>query len=337
MNEPTVQLAAIGTGGIWNAHAKNLAALGGNRVVAVCDVSDENRSRAAAAAGARAYASIEEMFRQEESLDAAIVCTPPTVRRQVVEIAARHGVPLFLEKPPAFALDDAQAIVRIARQSGLPVVVGFMYRYLPAVERLRELLNGRVINLVQSRFLCPAALGWNLPGWFFLKERSGGHVLDQAIHVMDLIRFVAGDIVQVHSYGNNLIRPKREDFTIEDSSSTNLRFASGASGGHLHSWAHSAFTGQLAFIGEDFHLTLELDRRLRGAIGEQAIDEELPAPPQGCTHHYYEMQAFLDAVRTREFSTLRSPFADAAQSLATVVAMNQSIEAGQPVDVERVG
>ena len=255
----------------------------------------------------------------------------------VVEATARHKVPLFIEKPPAFSLDDACAIVKITRESGEPVVVGFMYRYLPAVDRLRELLAGRVINLVQSSFFCPAATGWNLPGWFYIKERSGGHILDQAIHVMDLIRFVAGDIAQVQTFGNNLIRPKNDDFTIEDSSSTNLRFVSGASGGHIHSWAHSEFTGQATFIGERFRLTLELDSRLVGFVDGEAIDETYAPPPSGCSHHYEEMRAFLNAVRSADFSAMRSPFADAAQSLATVLAMNQSIESELPVAVAQLG
>lgn len=336
MSEPTVKPAAIGTGGIWGAHARNLAALGGNEVVAVCDVNEENRARWATSLGARAYADITEMFEREPQIDAAIACTPATVRRSVVETAARYKIPLFIEKPPAFSLDDARAIVAITQGGDVPVVVGFMYRYLPAVDRLRELIGGRVINLTQSSFFCPAATGWNLPGWFYLKERSGGHVLDQAIHVMDLLRFVAGDITQVQTFGNNLIRPKDNAFTIEDSSSTNLRFASGASGGHIHSWAHSEFTGQATFIGERFRLTLTLDSHLSGFVDDTTIDETFAAPPDGCSHHYEEMRAFLSAVRSGNFTTLRSPFADAAQSLATVLAMNQSIESGLPVTVEKL-
>ncbi len=337
MSEKIVKLAAIGTGGIWGAHARNLAALGDNEVVAICDVSEENRARAAASLNCRAYADIEAMFEQEPHIDAAIACTPATVRRQVIEAAARYKVPLFIEKPPAFSLDDARAIVQITRDSGVPVVVGFMYRFLPVVDRLSELIGGRTINLTQSSFCCPAATGWNLPGWFYIKEKSGGHVLDQAIHVMDLLRFIVGDIVQVQTFGNNLIRAKSNDFTIEDSSSTNLRFASGASGGHIHSWAHSEFTGQATFIGERFRLTLQLDSHLSGFVDDEIIDETFAAPPDGCSHHYEEMRAFLSAVRRADFSALRSPFADAAQSLATVLAMNQSIESEQPVAVARVG
>jgi predicted dehydrogenase len=167
-----------------------------------------------------------------------------------------------------------------------------------------------------------------------MKDRSGGHVLDQAIHVMDLVRFIAGDIAQVHTLGSNLICPRTDSFTIEDSSSTNIRFASGATGGHIHSWAHSDFTGQVTVVGKDYRLTLQLDRRLSGFVGEEKIDQTFPAPPEGCSHHYDEMKAFLDAVRRKDFSGMRSPYPDAAKSLATVAAMNESIETGRPVNVQ---
>jgi len=323
-----VKLAVVGVGGIWGAHAKNLSLLGDNQVVAVCDLSEENRSRAAGALGARAYSDIETMLDAEEGVDAIISCTPPVARRAVVEAASKRQLPVFVEKPPAFTLDDAIAINKIALETKTPVVVGFMYRCLPIVDRMRELMQGRVINLVQSSFFCPAATQWDLPGWFYMKDRSGGHILDQAIHSIDLIRYFAGDITHVYTLGNNLIRPKTDTFTVEDSSSTLLRFASGASGSHLHSWANPEFVVSLALIGEDYHLKLSLDNRLSGYVGDQMIDESLDANPPETSHHFEEMRVFLNAVRSRDFGALRSPYQDAAKSLATVVAMNRSIESG---------
>jgi len=334
MSTQTVRLGAIGTGGIFGAHARNLKTIGDNQIVAVCDVSEPNRTKWVGQLSAVGYADINEMFDKEKGLDAVVVCTPPTVRLQVVEAASKHGIPVFFEKPPAFKIQDASSILRIAEKTKLPVVVGFMYRYLPSVIRLKELIGDRPINLVQSSFFCPAATIWQLPGWFYIKERSGGHILDQAVHVMDLIRHIAGDITLVHTLGNNIIRPKAADFTIEDSSSTSFRFASGASGTHVHSWTHSEFTGFITVIGKDYRLTLHLDNSINGFVGETKIDETLSGAPQGCSHHYFEMIAFLEAVRNKDFSKALSPYSDAAKSLATVLAMNESIESSKPIAVQ---
>ena len=333
MSQKVVKVGAVGVGGIWNQHAKNLAAMGGNSVVAVCDLNEENRTKAAQALGACAYANVEEMFANEE-LDAAISCTPPGARAVVAEAAVKHAVPLFVEKPPAASLEDGLSISRIVSQGTTPVVCGFMYRYFPVAARLKQLIEGRKILTLQSAFMCPAATHWGLPGWFYIKERSGGHILDQAVHSIDLIRYFAGDIVEVHTYGANVVRAKAEDFTIEDTSSTNLCFASGAVGSHVHSWAHDKMSVSLTVIGEGFLLRIDLDNHLSGFIDDQEIDETLPAMPEGAaSHHYSEMEQFLAAVRSGDYSTLLSPFSDAVKSLSVVLAMNQSIESRAPVAV----
>jgi len=241
------------------------------------------------------------MLDGEDDIDAIISCTPPIARRAVVEAASKRGLPVFVEKPPAFTLDDAIAINSLALETQTPVVVGFMYRCFPIVDRMRQLMEGRVINLVQSSFFCAAATGWDIPAWFYMKDRSGGHILDQAIHSIDLIRYFAGDITHVYTLGNNLVRPKTDTFTVEDSSSTLMRFASGASGSHLHSWANPEFIVSLALIGEDYHLKLSLDQHLSGYVGDQKIDESLDANPPETSHHFEEMRVFLDAVRSRDF------------------------------------
>jgi predicted dehydrogenase len=333
MTQQPLRIGAVGLGGIWNEHAKNLAMMGGNTVVAVCDVNVEIRTKAAAELGARAYADIDEMFATEK-LDGAISCTPAVARRAAAQAAARHAVPLFVEKPPAASIEDGLAISRIVAQSTAPVFCGFMYRTFPSVARLKQLIEGRKIVTVQSAFLCPAATHWGIPPWFFIKERSGGHVLDQAIHSIDLIRYFAGDIAEVHTFGANVVRSKTDDFTIEDTSSTNLRFTSGAVGAHVHSWVHDVMSVSLSLIGESFNLRLDLDEKLTGFIDDQQINESLPAKPEGArSHHYYEMEAFLSAIRSNDFSMLLSPYSDAVKSLAVVLAMNESIERGTSVPV----
>lgn len=332
-NDP-LRLGAIGTGGIFGAHANNIAKIGGAKFVAVCDVSQPNREKWSSQLQATPYSDIAEMLAKEDNLDALIVCTPPTVRLQVVEAAAARKTPIFFEKPPAFKLDDAKSIVKISKKAKMPVVVGFMYRYLPSVIRLKELIGDRPINLVQTSFFCPGATDWKLPGWFYIKERSGGHILDQAVHVMDLIRHIAGDITSVYTLGNNLIRPKAEDFTIEDSSSTTFRFATGASGTHIHSWTHKEFTGFMTIVGKEFRLTLHLDNKITGFVEGTKIDETHPGAPDGCSHHYFEMVEFFNQVRSKNFSKAHSPYRDAAKSLETVLAMNESIIKGKAIKVK---
>jgi len=334
MSGRELRLAVVGTGGIYlRMHSRNLQAIGGNKVIAVCDVDEANLKQAMEIHGARGYNDFGEMLDKERDIDGLLLCTPPTVRREVIELAAERKIPVFCEKPPARSLDDARAIIEIVEKSGVPVSVGFMYRYLPSVAYLKSLIRDEKINLVQSTFLCSPALTRKIPGWFFIKEKSGGHIVDQAIHVIDLLRFIVGDIETVHTLGNNVICEKAEDFTIEDSSSTNLRFASGASGNHTHSWAYRKFVAEITVTGAEYRLTLALDFKVNGWIRDDNIEKTFDKPP-GASHHYYEMKVFLDALRTGDFSGVLSPYRDAAKTLATVIAMNKSIESGKPERVE---
>lgn len=335
MSKETLELAIIGPGGISGAHVKNINALGGAKVVAVAEVNEERRKAVCEQWGTRGYADFAELFKKEKSLDAIIVTTPPTVRAQVIAAAGKRKkkLPVFVEKPPAFTASDARKIVRNVSRTNVPTCVGFMYRYLPAVDYLKSLIAGKPLCMVQSVFACPALTIWNLPGWFKIKARSGGHIIDQSIHVMDLLRYIVGDIVEVHTLGGNTIIPKSETCDIEDSSSTNIRFASGVQGGHVHSWAHQSFFGEVTVYGKDFRLTLVLDSRVHGFIGQEKIDKTFDPQPAGLSHHYEEMKVFLNAVRSGDFSAIRSPYSDAAKTLFTVTSMAKSIETGKPVKV----
>ncbi|MEW6359797.1 MAG: Gfo/Idh/MocA family oxidoreductase [Planctomycetota bacterium] len=332
MADKELSLAIVGTGGIAKQHRKNLQALGGNKIVAVCDLAEANLKEAAEATGATAYTDFRKMFKKEKGLDAVLLCTPPIVRKDVIALACKRKIPVFCEKPPARTDKEAKKITEIIAESGNLVSVGFMYRYMPATDRIKELIAGEKLNLVQGTFLCNPALARKIPGWFFIREKSGGHIVDQAIHMIDLIRFIAGDVTEVHTYGNNVICPKAEDFTTEDSSSTNLRFAGGASGSHVHSWAYAKFVCEVVLTGAEYRLTLKLNDFVNGWIKDKVIDEKFAPAPSGDLR-YWEMQVFLNAVRTGDASKIRSPYADAAKTLATVNAMNRSIDKGKPIQI----
>ncbi len=350
-----VAVGVIAAGSIGARHLRNLAALPDNRVVAVCDV---NASLAEATAGrvqATAYTDLAAMFAREPRLDAVLLCAPPVLRREVFELAARRGVAVLCEKPPARTMDEARAIADIIQSSGILCAAGFNWRYSPVVDRARELTRGRLINLVISAYVTNLALTNGLRDWFYLKELSGGLILDQAIHLVDLMRYLMGEIVEVHTFASNAVRPQSKTFTSEDSTTSSLRFASGATGVHVHSWVNPG-RSSVIIGGADFTLDInawsppELRGTFPGPDGKPApIEEDFTvALPAGEDHaepprqppvptHFREMQVFLEAVRTGDASHIRSSWSDAMRSLAVALAMNRSIETGRPEPVEVPG
>jgi predicted dehydrogenase len=163
-----------------------------------------------------------------------------------------------------------------------------MFRYMPAVDRVRELLDGQRVIHVNSEYFCPALTKWKLADWFRLKEKSGGPVIDQAIHLFDLVRYLAGEITEVMAFETNVVRPKDDACTIEDSSSTILRFENGATGAHLQSWVHDQEEGLVTVRTERDRLTLDTTGNLSGRVDGKPVSFEVPAaladknfPPPG--------------------------------------------------------
>ena len=112
-----INIAIIGAGNIATRHLENLAFLGDNRIAAICDL-DENLARAKAATyGAQAYTDWEKVFEEVEDLGAILICTPPILRKPVIQAAVQHNVPFLCEKPPAQSLREAREIVALLQNT----------------------------------------------------------------------------------------------------------------------------------------------------------------------------------------------------------------------------
>lgn len=321
-----LRVGFIGTGGIAQRHIQSLERLGAGRarIAAFCDTVVEKAQQEARGHGGAAYADFAQML-HAEALDAVFLCTPPFVRAEPIEAVAARGLALFCEKPPAFDAAQGRRALAAIGAAGVVSNVGFMYRWLKIVDRAKELMMSRRLAAVRSAFLCGPAVEDNLPPWFYLKERSGGPVMDQAIHVLDLHRHLAGEVASVHALGNNQIRAKSETFTIEDTYTLNLAFESGAIASHTHSWACKPGLGQVELISDGARLVIDLfANRLTGIVDGAPLDY---AP--GDDPYLTEVDHFLAAVERRDPGDLRSPYADAVRSCAVSWAALRSVETGR--------
>jgi predicted dehydrogenase len=259
----------------------------------------------------------------KEQLDALFVLTPPTVRLEPIEMACDRKIAVFCEKPPAMQLEEGIRITDMLDTAGIINSVGFMYRWYKSVDRLRELLLGQTISCVNSRFLCDVALNPSQPKWTFIQERAGGPLLEQAIHSLDLLRYLVGDIVHIAALGGNPVLPKSEAFTIEDSHALSLRFATDSVGVHLHSWVHHEAVVKITIFGSDSELSLDLipPGSLIGNIngGEVIFQPEVDDP------YATQISQFIEAVEKQDQSIIRSPYRDAHESLRVTLAAIKSI------------
>jgi myo-inositol 2-dehydrogenase/D-chiro-inositol 1-dehydrogenase len=325
-----LRVGIIGGGWIARVHVPAIDAAPGLQLVAACDTAIE---RAEAITGPRrgtAYACFEDMLHSEQ-LDALWVCTPPLFHRGPVEAALAGGVHVYLEKPIARTLEDADAIVAAAGSSSAICAVGYQYHASELLDDALALLDGQQVGLLISRNFGPVA---GRP-WFMDREQGGGQILERASHHIDLQQALAGPIASVQATAGAVDLSQTElPNGIEDAIALILRFEHGALGS-----VHSAWTrpGQPELYGVDVVAT---DATLALQLGPQEF--RLTGRSRGtdvAAEHGEPMDRsiarFVEAVRRLDQGLVACQPAQARDTLAVALACERALESGRLVEVAR--
>lgn len=182
----TLRAGILGCGGIAVRHAESVAATPGVDLVASCSRDLSKAEAFAAAHGGRGYADLDAMI--DDGLDLLIVTTPPFARDGEAEHAAARGVHLLVEKPIALEQSAADRMVDAVAACGVVAAIGFMYRHGEAVKAWRKADAGRV-GMMTAAFQCNHL---HAP-WWRIEAQSGGQILEQLLHLIDLVRHVMGE------------------------------------------------------------------------------------------------------------------------------------------------
>lgn len=313
------RVGLIGAGGVAQRHARVLAGFDDVALVGVTDVAPEAASALAAQHGGRACADVAELL--ATGLDAVYVCVPPFAHGPAEEAVIEAGVPMFVEKPVAVDLGTAERIADLVARSGLRTAVGHHWRYLSVLDQARDLLADRPVRMVSGTWLDkvpPVA-------WWSRRDRSGGPVVEQAAHVLDLIRVLAGEVTEVTAYGNGT-PPPVDGADIDSVTTAALRFADGAVGtlgaACVLGWKHRA---GLEILADGLALSLTEDGlTIRDADGERHV----PADPEAA--RVAVDRAFVDAVRGID-DDVRVPYAEALATQRLALAVADSARTGTTV------
>jgi len=187
----------IGAGAIGQVRAGALAKTPGCRLVAVADPEPD---RARAAGGAPCFSDYRRLLDLAD-VQAVVVSTPPALHEQITLSALQAGKHVLCEKPLANSLAACRRMVEAARQAGRLLATGFNHRYFPAVQFLKRTLDsGHIGELDHVRaFAGHAGLSEFQAPWMHNKDAiGGGALLDVGIHVLDLVRYILGEVSQVY-------------------------------------------------------------------------------------------------------------------------------------------
>ncbi|MCW4004188.1 MAG: Gfo/Idh/MocA family oxidoreductase [Candidatus Bathyarchaeota archaeon] len=198
-------VAVIGTGQWGKNHARVYHELPSTELIAVCDVNRERAQAMAKQYGAKAYTSSAQMLKNKE-IEAVNVCTWSTILAKEALKALRAGKHVLVEKPMATNPKQAEKLVQTAQENGLHLTVGFLMRFIPGLQHIRQSVENKKIG----ELVCATAK--RVSQW---PERIGdvGVVKDTAIHDIDVMRFISNeDPLSVYAKMGSMRIKKFEDY-----------------------------------------------------------------------------------------------------------------------------
>ncbi len=349
-----LRVGIIGTGSISHSHMSGYRRLADTvEVVAACDIDEKKLNAYCDSYGIPSrYTDFREMM-EKETLDCVSVCTWNSVHKDATIAALRGGANVLCEKPMAMNSREAEKMIAVAKETGRLLQIGFVRRFGNDADALKDFIDHGVfgdIYYAKATYLrrcgCPG-------GWFGDKERSGGGpLIDLGVHVIDLVRYLAGLPKPVSAFGvtyNNL-GPNRATgamqaweskgkgiYTVEDLTSAMIRFDNGLT----------------VSVEASFNLNIKKDIGNIELFGTQAgcrIDPELEmytqmagrfvnvSPAQSTALSFKglfekEIQGFIDCVNG--LVPCRAPAEDGLELMRIIDAIYESARIGRSVEITR--
>jgi UDP-N-acetylglucosamine 3-dehydrogenase len=259
-----LRVGLAGLGSMGRNHLRILAGRPDIRLVAVADPVAEALEAAVTASGAQPFDQPMAMIAEAE-LDALVIAAPTTAHVPLALAAIDRDVAILIEKPLAESAEEGERIVSAARTRGVPVQVGHVERFNPAVIELGRLLDDGWLSTVYS-------IASRRAGPFPARIRDVGVTIDLATHDADILSWIAGERPsRVYAETAQRIHASHEDLLFGL-----LHFPSGATGMLDVNWLTPAKRRQLVVVGEEGMFELDyLTQRLTFTRSTDTTDPRL--------------------------------------------------------------
>ena len=225
-----LKTAFLGAGYMSETHAGNLMKLPEVELSCICDIDMDRASGFGKllGLGLKTYTDFDKMI-SENDLDILFICIPPFAHKGQLEKAVAKGINIFIEKPIALDRKRAKSMVDAVAGSNVISQVGYHMRAGKAVEKLKGMIESGDAGLpvmFLGSYMCNSL---HTP-WWIDKDKSGGQVFEQAIHLYDMAMYLMGKPLGVTGAAANLCHKDVPGYTVEDNSASIIEFESGAIG-----------------------------------------------------------------------------------------------------------
>lgn len=229
MTSDVLRIGLVGAGAISTQHLEAIAGLPTTRLTAVASAS-EARARAAGEAHGVPWTTRLEDLLARDDVDAVTICSPSGLHPDQALAALRAGKHVLIEKPIALTVEQADAVVAEAGARGLVAAMVSQRRFEPAVRALKAVVDegllGRIALVIGEGLYFRPQSYYDSAAWRGTHDLDGGVLMNQAIHTVDLMRWIGGPATAV----SGQIATLGHAMEAEDTATLSIRFASGALG-----------------------------------------------------------------------------------------------------------
>ena len=318
----------LGAGYIARAHANGYAqAKDRVQVVGVADHDLERAKALAQPLGAQAVDSLTALLAL--GVDLVSICVPTPLHAEMAMQALRAGAHVLCEKPIARSLQEAETMIQFANAQKLKLMVGHVSRFEVDHQKAREIVQRGDLGDLKMGFqaITGAYPAWGSAGWFADLKKSGGPVLDLAIHSIDYLLWLFNSApVRVYAVG------AKGKLDLHSYVNVTIRFASGAMALVESSWAHprsAPFMVRTELVGTQGRLNWDYDdmTAMQIATDEPAAYQRVVLP--GEDSFASEISDFVDSIAQNRPVSI--PGEEALKALRVSLAALESLETGRAV------
>lgn len=322
-----VRCALVGYGMIGQVHARILRQTSDAEVVVVSDVDASLEQEVSE--WTRFTTDVDEAL-EEPDLEAAWVCTPQHLHREIVTKALSKGLHVFCEKPMAASIEDAKVMIAASESEDDRLVIGHTLRFDPDYIAVKQAVDsGRLGEIVQM------SARWNAPqheGKIISGRTSVA--LEMMIHDLDIMRWIAGEIESVYGIAGRAVVGPGSDAAVAV-----VSFRSGAIAALDHNWIMADETAvrsdhRLAVFGSEGSAYVELRDTPAAVFASNRSDfvnTKYASFPNGIPSGALALEDAYFLRRVRDGRPWPLTLDDAFQAVLAAVAIDKSISQGIPL------
>jgi UDP-N-acetyl-2-amino-2-deoxyglucuronate dehydrogenase len=343
----TIHIGLIGGGNISQTHARAAVAIPGVDIAAIYGTNAEKVSHLSNEFQAEPYSDFDT-FLSHRPMDLVIIGSPSGLHAAQGIAAAERGLHVLTEKPIDISTARADALIHAAEKSGVKLGVLFQDRMKPHIRKLKQWMRDSVLGEI---FLVDARVKWYRPPEYYEHSRwrgtlaldGGGALINQAVHTVDLLVWLLGDVVRVCARTSTALHK----IEAEDTAVAILEFASGARGVlQATTAAYPGFPRRVEITGSKGTVVLEHDlivaadfRDADAPVIEPVVHDENQSASSAVVSDFHGHQAviedFLAAIKEN-----RPPVCDGHEgrrSIAVIEAIYRAAQRPETVAKSDVG